>query len=127
MRPAGEAGFLSLLLPLLVTALGLSSTSVAQPQAPSLTRSIRTTVFNAYPNVTVNVFVVFEVESVNRIKYGEERTLNITYQQHADFLLEFKKEITDGTNLSVIRRTSLTVANADTIGSTATWESCMSL
>ena len=122
-----SAGFLPLLLPLLVTALGLSSTSVAQTQALSLTRSIRTTVFNAYPNVTVNAFVVFEVESVNRIKYGQERMLNITYQQHADFLLEFKKEITDGTNLSVIQRTSLTVANADAIGSTATLESCMSL
>lgn len=114
MRPAGRAGFLPLLLSLLATALGLSSTSVAQTQALSLTRSIRTTVFNAYPNVTVNVFVVFEVEAVNRIKYGQERTLNITYQQHADFILQFKKEITDGTKLSVIRRTSPIVANADT-------------
>lgn len=114
MRPAGRAGFLPLLLSLLATALGLSSTSVAQTQALSLIRSIRTTVFNAYPNVTVNVFVVFEVEAVNRIKYGQERTLNITYQQHADFILQFKKEITDGTKLSVIRRTSPIVANADT-------------
>lgn len=50
----------------------------------------------------MNVFVVFEVETVNRIKYGQERTLNITYQQHADFILQFKKEITDGIELSAL-------------------------
>ena len=97
------AQFLPLLVSLLAATHGLSTASATQPQALSLTRSIRTTIFNAYPNVTVNAFVVFEVETVNRIKYGQERTLNITYQQHADFILQLKKEITDGIQLSVLK------------------------
>ena len=102
MHPARGALFLPLLMSLWAVTHGLSSASVAQPQALSLSRSIRTTIFNAYPNVTMNVFVAFEVEAVNRIKYGQERTLNITYQQHADFILQFKKEITDGIKLCVL-------------------------
>lgn len=102
MHSARRAQFLPLLLSLWAATHGLPSASSTQPQALSLTRSIRTTIFNAYPNVTMNVFVVFEVETVNRIKYGQERTLNITYQQHADFILQFKKEITDGIELSAL-------------------------
>ena len=103
MHSARGAQFLPLLLSLWALTHGPSSASATQPQALSLTRSIRTTIFNAYPNATVNAFVVFEVETVNRIKYGQERTLNITYQQHADFILQLKKEITDGIQLSVLK------------------------
>ena len=99
MHSARGAQFLPLLLSLWALIHGPSSASATQPQTLSLSRSIRTTIFNAYPNVTVNAFVVFEVETVNRIKYGQERTLNITYQQHADFILQLKKEITDGIQL----------------------------
>ena len=56
---------------------------------------VTTTVVNAYPNTSVNAFVTFEEDSINRLKYGEKRVLDIVYEQHEDFIVQFKREVTD--------------------------------
>lgn len=55
-----------------------------------------TRVFNAYPNTNVSAFVLFEEERVSRLRYGQLAVLNVTFELHLDFLIQFRQIPTEG-------------------------------
>ena len=78
--------------------------TTTNPQESSFSRLVKTTVINAYVNTTVNAFVFFEENDVNRLKYGESRSLDVVYKQHDDFIVQFKTEVIDSEQYSILRK-----------------------